>query len=720
MSGTVDLAEFLSAYLEEMDDHLRASNTALMAADAALRRGQHDARAVRDLYRTLHTIKGLSAMVGVEPIVTIVHRMESLVRAADRSGGKLPLHSIDVLLEGIRAIEQRARALQDGKTPEPPPVTLLAALEELDIPAAAPVDVAPEAESPPLDPALADKLTPAEKEQIASALAEGRRAVRLDFSPSPALSARGIDINSVRERLAGRADLVRVLPIAGGPSAAVPTGLTFVLLLVTGATDAEIAAAVGLDAGAVRPLVVAVTPSHTPSAPAVPIVPSAPIAEAALFVAPVALTPVDDLESPAETEAPGRGVLRVDVGRVEEAMDRLSALIVSRFRLAHEVAALAAAGVNTRELGIIMGEHTRQLRDLRAALLRVRMVPVAEVLERVPLLVRGLCRATGKLVRLEIDTRGAELDKTVAERIFPALIHLVRNAVDHAIEPPEERRRLGKPEEGVLRISCWARSNTRLELNLADDGRGIDGETVARRAGREPPASNATLLELLCEPGFSTRDTANATSGRGMGLDIVHRIIVGELGGDLQLSTRVGAGTTFTLRVPLTIVVVDVFAFECAGQRFVVPVAAVEEIVEIDATRMLRGPTQGTQGTPGARGEAMDGLHLGLVARRGEVLPVLQLGAALRLAGWKGGCSRAIVVRRGGESVAFAVDRMLGQREAVVRPLEDPLVQVRGVSGTTDLGDGQPTLVLDLLSLAGGMVGGNPARRLGRGDEWAT
>ena len=709
MSGTVDLTEFLSAYLAEMEEHLRTSNTSLMAADAALRRGQNDARAVRELYRTLHTIKGLSAMVGVEPIVTIVHRMESLVRAADRSGGKLPLASIDVLLEGIRAIEQRARALSDGKTPERPPEALLAAFEEIEATPVAPgrpvaSGAPPSAAAPaPVAPSIVDKLTPAEKEQIAAAVAEGRRAVRLDFAPSPARSAQGIDINSVRERLVAHADLVRVVPIASPPGPEAPSGLTFALVLVTRASDAELAAAARVDPSALRPLFPEEAP---PAALLVTAVAPIPLPSPA---GPAAEEPEDEVA----TEAPGRGVLRVDVGRVEEAMERLSALIVTRFRLEHEVAALSAAGVNTRELGVIMGEHTRQLRDLRAALLRVRMVRVAEVLERVPLLVRGLCRATGKQVRLEIDTRGAELDKSVAERIFPALIHLVRNAVDHAIEPPEERVRLGKPEEGLLRIACWARSSTRLELNISDDGRGIDGAAVALKAGRETPASAAALLELLCEPGFSTRDTASSTSGRGMGLDIVHRITVGELGGDLQLSTRVGAGTTFTLRVPLTIVIVDVFALECGGQRFVVPVASVEEIIEVDTARVLRGPTQGAAAT-------RDGLHVALVERRGEVVPVLQLAAALRLPGAATPGAKAIVVRRGGEPVAFAVDRMLGQREAVVRPLEDPLVQVRGVSGATDLGDGRPTLVLDLPSLAGGLATEGAARRLGRGEEWAT
>lgn len=691
MSGTVDLAEFLSAFLVEADEHLRAASASLMAAEAALRKQQQDPRAVRDLFRALHTIKGLSAMVGVEPIVTIVHRMETAVRAADRAGGKLPLDSVDVLFKGIAAIEQRTRALSDGKAAEPPPAALLAELDGIEpelvvAPPAAPARVA-------LEPALAEKLTPAEQKQLADGIAAGQRAVRLDFSPRAALAAQGIDINAVRARLAAKADIVRVIPMASPPTAEAPAGLTFALLFLTSASNAEIAAAVGLEIGALRPIFEVVAEEV------------APLASVALISAP----PPEMIED--EGEAPRRGVLRVDVNRVEEAMERLSALIVSRFRIEHAVGALTALGVNTRELSGIMGEHARQLRDLRAALLRVRMVPLAEVLERVPLLVRGLRRSTGKLIRIEIETRGAELDKVVAERIFPALVHLVRNAADHALESPEERRRLGKPEEGLIRIVCWARSNTQLELNVTDDGRGIDGVFVALRAGREPPQSSAALLDLLCEPGFSTRDTATSTSGRGMGLDIVRRITMGELGGELQLATRAGAGTTFTLRVPLTISIVDVFAFACADQRFVVPVNVVDEIIEIDPGRLRPGPFQAAD---------RDGGEVALIERRGEPVPVLQLDMLLHLNGARGEGRKGIIVRRGGEPVAFAVDRMLGQKEAVVRPLEDPLVQGRGVSGTTDLGDGRPTVVLDLPALAGGLTGPGLSRLPERGEEWAT
>jgi two-component system chemotaxis sensor kinase CheA len=346
-----------------------------------------------------------------------------------------------------------------------------------------------------------------------------------------------------------------------------------------------------------------------------------------------------------------------------------------------------------RELQEILAENARQLRDLRAAIVRIRMVPVAELLERIPLLVRGLQRDVNRLVRLQLEGGSAELDKSVSERLFPAIVHLVRNAVDHAIETPDERKRRGKPEEGLLRVTCSARSNTRLELSVKDDGRGIDRAAVARKAGVPVPSDDHALLELLCKPGLSTREVITTTSGRGLGMEIVKRVVVDELGGELELATVLGRGTTFTLRVPLTISIVEAFSFECAQQRFVVPVAMVDEIVEVNPSELVRTP-----------GSADGAPEVDVILRRGQAVPMLKLARVFRMAGDDIHAPKAIVVKRGGASVAFGVDRMLSQQEIVIRPVDDVLLRVPGIAGATDLGDGKPTLVLDLIALSGSVT----------------
>jgi two-component system, chemotaxis family, sensor kinase CheA len=658
------LKEFVSAYVVEAEEHLETASTQLLAVENALRAGGSNLKGVREAFRAIHTIKGLSAMVGVEPIVTIAHRLEAILRGHDRRAEKLPLDAIDTLLSGLRSIKDAVSAFGEDRPVPAPHAELLRALDALD---SGHVSTPAEPASLELDAQLAKKLGPLELEQLHAGLSEGRSALRIDFAPSIEKSARGVNINYVREQAQRLGELVKVFPVSTASPGAPSGALAFVLILLSSAETAAVAEALGVEASAIEVLA-------SPSAPALPI-----LAE-------------DDELQPAPTaaasdEARGRqrGVVRVDVARLDETVEGLSALIVTRFRLTRAVKALRDQGVDTRSLDEIVADNARQLRHLRSAILRVRMVPVAELLERTPLLVRNLRRTMNRQVRLELESGGAELDKAVAERLFPALVHLIRNAVDHAIETPEERVRRGKPEEGLIRIECSSTSNRWLEMRISDDGRGIDAAAVAKRARAPVPSNGAGLLALICRSGLSTREVATTVSGRGMGMEIVQRIVTEQLGGELSLSTELGRGTSFLLRVPLSISVIDAFSFLCAGQRFVTPVGTVEEIVEVDQRAVIEAPSS-------------SGSAVRLVRHRGRVVPLLSLSRVFALeAGSPEGM--ALIVRRGGDAVAFAIDRMLGQQEVVVRPLNDVLVRVPGVSGATDLGDGQPTLVLDLFSL---------------------
>ncbi|WP_164019918.1 chemotaxis protein CheA [Pyxidicoccus trucidator] len=681
MTASVDLADFLPAYLAEAEELLGAAQRHLLAVEASVRRGLAHPRAVRELFRALHTIKGLSAMVDVESIVSIAHWMETSLRHADRAGGRLPEASVEPLMEGLREIEHRVRQLASGKPATPVPAGLLERLEALEAAALGTGPAKPAPVTLELDATLAARLSAAEREQLTAGVASGRRAVRLDFVPGAERAASGITINSVREHVAKLGETVKVLPLSG--PAAGGGSLTFALLLLTDAPDAALLEAAGGPPASVRSLV----SEQAPAPAGAPAMPSEPELESVAA----------RMEDEPEEQRRGGGTLRVEVSRLDEALERLAALVVNRSRLTRAVAELTAAGAPTRELTTILQENGRQLRDMRAAIIRLRMVKVADVLERLPLLVRGLRRSTGKAVRLELEVGDAELDKAVADRLLPALVHLVRNAVDHALESPEERLAVGKPEEGVVRLACHGGASGLLELSVTDDGRGVDATAVAARAGVPVPSTADGLLDVLCRPGFSTRDAANATSGRGMGMDIVRRIAVDQLGGELRLETRLGVGTTFHLRVPLTITLLDALVFECAGLRYAVAVGSVEELIDVDVARLVR--------PAGASGVT-------LVERRGSAVPLLALERLLergRPEGRSGAGAKALIVRQRGEPVAFAVDRLLGQQEIVLRPLEDPLVRVSGVVGATDLGDGQPTLVLDLAAL--GAARGGAVRR---------
>jgi two-component system chemotaxis sensor kinase CheA len=681
----VDLREFRAAYLAEVDEHLGAINAGLMAVDTANRAGKSSPRELRELMRLLHTIKGLSAMVGIEPIVGVAHRMETVLRAADRAGGLLGDRALEAMIAGTRAIEARVRALAND---EPVLDASPGTLAELDaVEAEMEADVTPQSLAPAaiIDPDVDEKLTASEREQLAQGAAAGRHGVRIDFAPSPAKAESGLTITTLRDRITAIGEIVRVLPMAVAATDATPGGLLFAVILLTEASLDAVTHTAGVPRADVREILAARLLPLGPISDPNPPVTAASVIDAG---------PVSDDGAHVEVQRPG--VLRVDVARIDDTIEKLSGLIVTRSRLARAAARLRDGGADTRDLDAILVDNARQLRDLRAAILRVRMIPISTVLDRLPLVIRGLGRTTGKQVRLSLEGGGAELDKTVAERIFPALVHILRNAVDHGIETPEERVRSGKPEHATITVSSSSRNNRQIEIRIEDDGRGVDRARVAAKAGRDA-TDNTTLLELLCRPGLSTRDHVDTTSGRGVGMDIVRKIVVDGLGGELMLETTPGMGTTFVLRVPLTIAIVDAFMLRCGGQRFVVPVPVVEEIIDLDPARMVRGPR-------------VSGRETRFFSRRDETVPVIDLAQALGLVHPHAAhvessaveATQALVVRRGhDEPVAFAIERVLGQQETVVRPLVDPLVVVTGVSGSTDLGDGRATLVLDLIGLTG-------------------
>ncbi|MET0285638.1 MAG: chemotaxis protein CheW [Polyangiales bacterium] len=650
MTDAFDRGEFVAGYLAEVEEHLANADGQLLKLERAANSGAPQLRMLRELFRALHTIKGLSAMVGVEPVVELAHELEAALRTRDRSATPLHAAGVEQLFRGVRAIGLRVRAFADGRTVEPAPQELLIALNALQASQNGP----PRGElALAIVPELMDKLSPAEREQLSQGLESGQRAVQLDFSPSPARAAEGLSITTVRERVGKLAEIVKVVPRSVPKSESAPSGLTFSLLVLSTASTEALAAAAHAE-----PLELA-----------------------------LASEPLED-DAPDDLPVPHDDTIRVDVRRLDDALDRLSALIVSRHRLERAARSLRDSGADVRELEAILGEHRRELRHLRSALTHARMVPMHQLLERVPLLVRGMARDAGKRVKLDIDARHAELDKAVAERVFPAILHLVRNAVDHGIEPSARRAELGKPEEGTITVRCVQRAGNTLELSIGDDGGGIDRERLAKKAGTRVPVDDREALALIARPGLSTRDAADARSGRGMGMDIVMQVAVSMLGGELSMRSEPGLGTTFTLRLPMSVSILDSFVFRCGPQSFVVPLGTIEEVVELEQAQVISAPAPRKRAAP-----------VRILRRNGENIPLFELASLFALEP-RAGLRSALVIKRDDARCAFSVDHMLGQQEVVVRPLEDPLVRVPGVTGSTDLGDGRPTLVLDLWALS--------------------
>ena len=327
----------------------------------------------------------------------------------------------------------------------------------------------------------------------------------------------------------------------------------------------------------------------------------------------------------------------------------------------------------------------RQLRDLRESVMRVRMVQIGEIFERMTFVVRDLARESGKKIIVQLSGGETEIDKFLVERMMDPLMHLVRNAVSHGLETVAEREAQGKRSEGLLSLSAMT-AGERIVIKIADDGRGIDRNLVVERANARglshgnSEIDDDALLDLICTPGFSTRDEADRESGRGVGMDVVKKAIE-ELGGRISLATKVGEGTTFTIELPLTLAIAEALIVSVNGQRFAVPQSAVREVLEVESasTRVLENNE--------------------IISYRGKVLPLLRLARVFEMNHQRGDRFHVLVIGEEANAVGLAVDRILGQREIVVRAIKDPLAQSKGIAGATELGDQRVVLILDITAL---------------------
>ena len=391
--------------------------------------------------------------------------------------------------------------------------------------------------------------------------------------------------------------------------------------------------------------------------------------------------------------------VRVHVERLDDVMDLVGELVLVRNRLSQLVSEIAGRCVQSTDNGAVGEKRLPQIDQLVSAIeqlqfisvqlqdavMRTRMLPISNVFHRFPRVVRDLARESGKEVSLVIEGEDTELDKSVLELISDPLVHLIRNAVDHGIESPEDRAAAGKPRSGTVRLKAYQEGD-HIVVEVEDDGRGIDPERVKKAAVERGllsaedvgNLSDRDALNLIFMPGFSTASEVTGTSGRGVGMDVV-KTNVTRLNGQISVSSTVGKGTRFTVRLPLTLVIAPALLAEVAGETVVIPLASVLETARL-------------------RDHSLTTMHGRPVLRlRDEVLPLIDLGQILQLREEEASDSAyAVVVGLANRTAGLVVDRLLGQEEIVVKPLGEYLSQVPAFAGATILGDGKVRLVLDV------------------------
>ena len=384
-------------------------------------------------------------------------------------------------------------------------------------------------------------------------------------------------------------------------------------------------------------------------------------------------------------------VLRVDADRIDAVLNLVGELVIGKSMLHQTVNDFDKRFPKDPLKGRFadaIAFQARIINDLQKSVMKIRMVPVEQLFRRFPRVVRDVAKSCGKEVALVMSGQDTDLDKSILDMLAEPLAHLVRNAVDHGIEPPAERISAGKPAQGTVKLDAYHQGN-QIVIEVTDDGRGIDSKRLTYKAverGVMSSADAATLsetqaLDLVFHPGLSTAEQVTAISGRGVGMDVV-KTVLDRLKGSISIKTVMGKGTTFYLKVPLTLAIIKALLFRVSGRIYAVPLVSVVEITRATLADV----------------HTVD--HHDVIQLREEVLPLVHLQ---RLAKQQGTATRffVVVIAMGDRKFGLVVDQLVGEEELVIKALDDHLVATDLVSGASILGDGTVVLILNISSVIG-------------------
>ncbi|MCD2177832.1 chemotaxis protein CheA [Rhizobium sp. C1] len=372
--------------------------------------------------------------------------------------------------------------------------------------------------------------------------------------------------------------------------------------------------------------------------------------------------------------------VRVPALRLDEMMDRVGELVIAQSRLSQMASSVADLGLRS-----VSEEIERLAGELRDTMMVLRMMPVASLFSRFRRLVHDLARETGKDIELITEGEMTEVDKTVIDRLADPLVHLVRNSIDHGLETPEDRIAVGKPPVGCVHLSAH-QTGSEVVITIKDDGRGIDRARVRAKAEAngliQPGAqlSDQELLQLIFQPGFSTAEKVTNLSGRGVGMDVVKKTIE-TLRGAIDIKTTPGEGSEIALRIPLTLAIIDGLLVRVGSGRYVLPLSAVEECLELSLEEDLK-----------SRGRSF-------ISLRDDLVPFLRLRELFRTGTQPDPFQKVVVVSTGSERVGLVVDQIIGDHQTVIKNMSKLHDHVSAFSGATILGDGNVALILDVVHL---------------------
>lgn len=654
----MDVNEYLGLFLDESQEHIQSINNQLLKLEQTA-----SADVVQEIFRSAHTLKGMSSTMGYESVANLTHEMESaldLVRGGKKESNQLLL---DTMFSAMEQMEDMIADIENGGRGSNVDVSETVAAFQSFIGGKEVVAV----KSSDSSSFEVDLYTDSVIEQ---AKQSGFEAFQIHVKLSDAVVLKAARAYMVFDRLQELGEVVSTQPETEEIEQE-KFDLSFDVLFLSQETADDIEQAVAQVSEVERVEVKAFT-STAVSAPELAVTTEAPTPEPAK-----AKTEAEEPKEQAAAQAQAK-TIRVNLERIDRLMNLFEEFIIDRGRLER-----LADEVGQAELNETVEKIKRGTNELQSLVLTLRMMPIEQVFNRFPRMVRSVAKDIHKKVQLDISGAETELDRTVIDEIGDPLVHLIRNAIDHGIERPEVRLQAGKPEQGMLALRAYHGGN-RVFIEIEDDGAGINVDKVRAKAlergvitsEEAGMMSENELAMLIFAPGFSTADVVTDLSGRGVGLDVVKNKIE-SLGGVVSLETVAGQGTKFQVSLPLTLSIISAMLVQVGDESYAIPLSSILETTLLDEADILTAH----------RERVFD--------FRGQLVPLVYLKEMFGIDSETKSQFPVVVVRKGNKLVGVVVNDLIGQQEIVMKPLGTYLEGIPAISGATILGDGRVALIVD-------------------------
>ncbi|MBP2665529.1 MAG: chemotaxis protein CheA [Firmicutes bacterium] len=685
----MDVNQYLGIFLEESREHLQTLNRCVLD----LEHEPGDLHILDEIFRSAHTIKGMSATMGYTAIAELTHEMENVLDLLRKGTLKAHADIIDTLFQCVDRLEQLVEEVANGQPGGVDVSALsakLASLAKGETPQVTDVVKKPEAACAAAG-STQMSLNDTESELVRSATSQGLQVFELTIG-----LRQGTLLKSVRAYMAMKAldelgDVIKTDPVVDDLEKD-NFGHEFHVLIVTDNT-----------ADKIRETVLSIAEIETVTA--TPCINLAEVekqkAAAGISVAAVAGPAVIPATHPAEEAAhavktdpaagtaaksKGRALLRVDAEKLDSLLNLVGELVINKTRLQQ-----IGLSNQLQELSEAIEQMDRVTTDLQGVVMKLRMVPVGQVFNRFPRMVRDLSHSLGKEINLIIQGEETELDRTVIDEIGDPLVHLLRNSIDHGIEKTADRVAAGKNPVGEVRLIARHEGNNVL-LMVTDDGKGLKAEVIKQKALEKGLVTKAELdvmdtndvMKLVFLPGFSTAEAVTDVSGRGVGMDAV-RTKIEALGGALELDSSPGQGTRVRIRLPLTLAIIQALLIQVHEETYAIPLGSIDSTINITPADIRTIQQQE------------------VILLRGQIIPLVRLGKKLGImeaADFEDSQELYVVIVQAGDNkIGLLVDSLVGQQEIVIKSLGKLLTGIRQIAGATILGDGQVVLILDVNAL---------------------